>query len=1228
MVDEKVILQETADVFAKVLAGNAPDKVVLYRHQDEAIRQVCANKSLVVSTGTGSGKTECFLIPIIDYLLRLSKDGNLSDSVHVMILYPMNALVNDQLARLREILKDLTSIRFGKYTGELASVSYEENIYIPEEVVQLLNENTTNSPSAKGLGFDRNLALPNEITRRSEWRKHPGHILVTNYSMLEYLLLRPKDSSLFGDKWRFIILDEAHCYNGAMGTEISWLIRRLTNRVVEAGSKRERMQYIATSATLISQKDLKLEERATFVKEQFASKIFPIVTNNIHYQEGYVCAYQPPAGCLNWDIDADTNIFDKLSQTTIPDELKNKYNDILIPRDDSLFAWMKETTERLEWLEKQVSLKIHYDVLRGGETVGVSDIDFLFQNLKAIVSLWKIKGDLRVRGKETFTILRKLAVCCGAFEDESIWADVLNDPLSPQKYGSTSDGKRYRIGNKAILTKDWAVDVEELSFESFHYLLKAAQHAVTNSDRFDELEIDCLLVSLSESSHNILDEYQKRLLYQKQHFETLRKDLAQYFSTLSSYLSELSIDIPLSSLIALTIAKHPAVFNLHAVMAEMLTAANQSKDSLSLSVLHKKLQGFSSDNIEKLINFLDWCCFARQNGSRHPVLDLRYHQLVRGLSSLGINLLENNVLCNPKEIGKPGVFSLGVCRNCGQPYILGFLKKRNQNRYPADQRAILSPFKTSEQKFMIALCWEQYKIIDDDITNQEKKKQIERNALSCYICPETGKIYSEGESYIPENAIPVKLLQPHEQNDTFISGCIRCGGFHTRPKENEYGLVSPVVFEATSAKITILDELARLVDPSTDPIAYNNPGKGRKVLAFSDSRSGASRFAYHFHVDFLSTNGKRFLREGIDSVLKSSNEMRAWHTISEESRNTYMGNNDVWPVLMKAAISKIDEKRVSLNELCDAFINRVEHYNLPDSFSVLGDDRNELSSKESVRFSIWNLICDKSRNSAINQGLINISVNYSVPPNLQKQTKLNNKEECRQMIDESISHWIVRKKVSRGKNWPMLEKVYGGNDPYLMSDKTQFAAGVNSVLNKRIRNLCNCDEDDAKNILETIWNQIFLKQKLIIPGGGNHGFWFDFSKIQFMLGTKALKRDTPSDDYFVEKYSRELIPVRVEEHTAQLSKERGLSYQKGFSQGRVNVLSCSTTFEMGIDVGDLSAVFLTNLPPNVSSYKQRAGRAGRRAGAAAYVLTYVTSRPFDEYYWDNPEQLYMVFPAS
>ena len=112
-------------------------------------------------------------------------------------------------------------------------------------------------------------------------------------------------------------------------------------------------------------------------------------------------------------------------------------------------------------------------------------------------------------------------------------------------------------------------------------------------------------------------------------------------------------------------------------------------------------------------------------------------------------------------------------------------------------------------------------------------------------------------------------------------------------------------------------------------------------------------------------------------------------------------------------------------------------------------------------------------------------------------------------------------------------------------------------------------------------------------------------------------------DYWGLLYSNrdQIQPLRVEEHTAQWTSDEAQRIQEEFVRGRINVLSCSTTFEMGVDVGAVQAVLCRNVPPTPANYIQRAGRAGRREGDASLVVTLARTRSHDAYYSSQPERL-------
>lgn len=225
----------------------------LYRHQADSLRKLTSGGNAVVSTGTGSGKTESFLLPILRDLVCQSNEGTLNAGVRAMLIYPMNALANDQIERLRELLKDYPQITFGSYTGQT------EEAY-KAALISYQKLNNGKKPQ------------PNELISREQMKKSPPHILITNYAMLEYLMVRPDDAVFFDSRytqyWKYIVLDEAHVYKGSTGIEVSMLLRRLKARLGNP-----KIQYILTSATLGSEDDNR--SVAQFAENLCDSPFFP-----------------------------------------------------------------------------------------------------------------------------------------------------------------------------------------------------------------------------------------------------------------------------------------------------------------------------------------------------------------------------------------------------------------------------------------------------------------------------------------------------------------------------------------------------------------------------------------------------------------------------------------------------------------------------------------------------------------------------------------------------------------------------------------------------------------------------------------------------------------------------------------------------------------------------------------------------------------------------------------
>jgi len=136
--------------------------------------------------------------------------------------------------------------------------------------------------------------------------------------------------------------------------------------------------------------------------------------------------------------------------------------------------------------------------------------------------------------------------------------------------------------------------------------------------------------------------------------------------------------------------------------------------------------------------------------------------------------------------------------------------------------------------------------------------------------------------------------------------------------------------------------------------------------------------------------------------------------------------------------------------------------------------------------------------------------------------------------------------------------------------------------------------------------------------------WFDIgvcSRYRCTGKTEAI-REPDVENHYYNLYTQTLpLRARVEEHTAQLENKVAAKRQADFVRGALNILSCSTTFELGVDVGEIQSVLMRNVPPTPANYVQRAGRAGRRAGSPALVVTYAQRRNHDQHFFAEPRPL-------
>ncbi len=197
-----------------------------YLHQEKAFRRLSEpqTQSTIVATGTGSGKTECFLYPLLDFCYRHRN----AQGVKAIVIYPMNALATDQAKRFAKEISRSEKLRnnvsVGLYVGQKSDGTRKQSQVMTADWV---------------------------IDNRDTLRRMPPDILLTNYKMLDYMLVRARDAALWTlnqpDTLRYVVVDEMHTFDGAQGTDLACLLRRLKYRLK---TPQDHLCCVGTSATL------------------------------------------------------------------------------------------------------------------------------------------------------------------------------------------------------------------------------------------------------------------------------------------------------------------------------------------------------------------------------------------------------------------------------------------------------------------------------------------------------------------------------------------------------------------------------------------------------------------------------------------------------------------------------------------------------------------------------------------------------------------------------------------------------------------------------------------------------------------------------------------------------------------------------------------------------------------------------------------------------------------
>lgn len=1048
-----------------------PVDAPLYTHQAAALKKLCAEeRNIVVSSGTGSGKTECFLIPILNDLLVDPTPG-----VRALLIYPLNALVNDQLDRLRVLLRG-TNITFGRYTSELEEKAERARKQMEKEWREM-------EPARHDL-FDT-YPLPNEIIGRDQIQEQGKlpQILITNYAMLEYLLLRPQDSPLFSQgKWRFVVLDEAHTYAGAKGIEVGLLMRRLKLRL---GHQPGQMRCIATSATLTGDD---VGDAAAFAESLFGERftVDDIIFGNLDHD------YVPSA---------------EVSQPATGAYVHEKFKNVI----DSVRAGKWENADELALLMQEIGLIQEEDLSLADQ---VDPPAFLWETLRGNADLTRLRNYMADKGQpvEMATVAQEL------------FQGRLDDAQQQQ--------------------------------EALYHLVELAAMARPGVDKASLL---------------------------------------------------------------------PARYHLFV----------------------RPPQGI-------------WVCLD-------PTCPAKKAE--NSWSKLFAIPREQCDAC------KSPVFPLVVCRTCGQVYVrlhkVGkqfFANTRLEDdakkhyvtwRAIHENRALADEEDETEQEYDTATVSveanpaEEANDVDVLIEQAEESRLKQKEMTLCLLCQQ--EVQSNGKCGCTTPSKRKVTLHLLKRSETVKKGkhsgtaesvveslneCARCHSVAIKDTE----IATEITMNALTPLAVLTEDLYSHLPESPQRELQEKPGGGRKLLSFYDSRQGAARFAAFVQdivnqvayrriilqsVRALTAGGKHLpdLEKVGEACLEFALEQRVIHNdpdISEGDlpRHAQRLNQSQRERLVRhlhtqllAEITTQLRSRQSLEALGLLTVQYFEPSNLPD-FASLAD---ELGLTPMETRTLVEYLLDDLRRGKIVTLPRGVKADHPVFGRNKFSFRLTRNDRGKYEIP-----WIG--KVQRNSRRQLVKKVLAYKK--LANDEPAITRALDAILTWLTDKSHVLDTDRPAEGYQIRYNQLFFQAD---------AQWYRCSQCQ-RLSNRGNSLPCPrrycngnlqpieiaeigAANFFYENLRQEMIPMRVEEHTAQLAPDKGRAYQNLFKSGDINMLSCSTTFEMGIDLGDLQAVVMSNIPPTVANYKQRAGRAGRRASGTAFILAWAANRPHDQSYFKSPPEI-------
>lgn len=665
----------------------------------------------------------------------------------------------------------------------------------------------------------------------------------------------------------------------------------------------------------------------------------------------------------------------------------------------------------------------------------------------------------------------------------------------------------------------------------------------------------------------------------------------------------------------------------------------------------------SRDRINALYRIIELGLQTQSDANKPPLLPIRFHVFARPPQGVWVCL---NRKCHGREPDQDtpwsriftsnhdtcdacgaAVYPISVCRTCGQVYISGYLdtddKLQSESTMETDNSHWYLTWAEISQNESLA---------DDDEDEEAPANQdvktgaggiIQTPVQLCLECRRTSRCQCSEPKFVTLYRVDEDKTNKSGVRSIPVSKIERCARCNDSSRIKESEIATPVKVTGNGPVSVLTTELYRNLSPSRDEKILKKPGEGRKLLTFYDSRQGAARFAAYLQ-DVVNQDLYRFM---VPKAVRTE--------IDSRRRKPDFEN-----VSLRCVEIGWSELRVFQNDM-------TLRGEIKDPINLTTNQRDRLLKEVQARLLAEITTNRRSRQSLESLGLISITYFEADPDvaHLAEKTGLK-ADQVTLLIRYLLDSLRNEKAVELPRDVPADHEVFGRHSAnpavvngqasnrellWLGTARHRRFGLVKKALDHAHR---PTTEAEVRRVANLIWD--WIREQRILTGSSSDGYrislpyiffnsprdgWYQCNRCQ-RLGHEAAALPCPhptcqgtmrpidnleaiiGENYYYQILGRDMLPLRVEEHTAQLDSEKGRVYQDLFKNGDINVLSCSTTFEMGIDLGDLQSVFMNNVPPAVANYRQRSGRAGRRVGGTAFILTWAADRPHDQLYFENP----------